>query len=314
MRVAIIDLGTNTFNLFIAETKNNRFQELHKSKIAVRLGDGGINNKTITPDAFKRGISAIKTHLTTIKSFAIENIYAFGTSAIRDAKNGKEFANTIKKAANIDVSIISGDREAELIYHGVKQAVSFNNRPFLIIDIGGGSTEFIIANKSTIFWKKSYQLGIARLLEKFQPSDPITKQEIDIIESYLLAEMVDLSEQVKLYQPYTLIGSSGSFDSFVDMLNYTNAIPHLSASIKTYDFNLPQLTILHQNLLQSTLQERLKMNGLIPMRADMIVLASILSNLVIKAFVIKALKLSTYSLKEGVLWELMNNNPSSLTI
>src|ERR1035437_880171 len=172
MKIAIIDLGTNTFNIFIAEILPDKtFQKLYKSKISVKLGEGGINKNHIEEKPFTRGIRALKKHKRTIERLGAEKILAFATAAIRGATNGKDFILAAKKMTGIDVHIISGEREAELIYYGVRSAVKMNHMPSLIMDIGGGSTEFIIANKNEIFWKQSFLLGVARLIEKFKPSD-----------------------------------------------------------------------------------------------------------------------------------------------
>ena len=182
MRIAILDLGTNTFNMLVAETGNNKeYQILSSTKLPVKLGKGGIDKKEIRPDAITRGLTALEKHLQQSKVLKAEKIIAYATSAIRTARNSDQFLKTIREKFGIEVEIISGDREAELIYYGVKQAVSLDHEKYLILDIGGGSNEVIIADKSQIWWKKSYPLGMTRLVEKFRPSDPITIEEIEFI-------------------------------------------------------------------------------------------------------------------------------------
>src|ERR1035437_972685 len=233
MKIAIIDLGTNTFNIFIAEKfPDKTVRKLYKSKISVKLGEGGINKNFIEEKPFKRGIRALQRHKRTIEKFDVEKIVAFATSAIRGASNGKDFILAAKEKAGIDVQIISGEREAELIYFGVRSAVKMNDTPSLIMDIGGGSTEFIIANKKEILWKQSFLLGVARLMDKFKPSDPITKEEIEQIQNYLEQELQPLFSAVSSLShgrgtegevrgaggEVELIGSAGSFDSLAEMI------------------------------------------------------------------------------------------------
>ena len=155
MCVAVLDLGTNTFNLVIAgETEDKQPQIIYNTKLPVKLGEGGINKGYIAPEAFTRGILAIEKHFSTIQSHRVKKILAFGTSAIRTAQNGDAFLKRIKAITGIDVEIISGEREAELIYYGVRQTYSMNSGKYLILDIGGGSNELIIADQQQIFWKK----------------------------------------------------------------------------------------------------------------------------------------------------------------
>jgi len=303
-KIAIIDLGTNTFNLLIAEANtDSSYSILLQTKISVKLGEGGIGKGFITPPAFQRGIDAINEYKKTIEKYKVEKVVAIATSAIRGAVNGMEFAAKIREETNIEVQIISGEREAELIYLGVRQAVKMNNETSLIIDIGGGSTEFIIANDKQIFWKHSFLLGAARLLEQYNPSDPITKDEIESLQNYLKNELQPLFDAVNKFPITELIGSSGSFDSLADMIAarfYTGAV---LSDEKEYTFNLADIAAIHDVILKSTTAERVKMKGLIEMRVDMIVVSSILVNFIIQSFTIPKMRLSTYSLKEGVMFE-----------
>ncbi len=176
----------------------------------------------------------------------------------------------------------------------------------LIIDIGGGSTEFIIANNKRIVWKQSFLLGASRLLEKFKPSDPITNEELEAISKYILKELEPLVEALRISPINELIGSSGSFDSLAEMIAHRFYTPTILDNKTEYIFNLDDCETIYQDVIKSTKEDRLKMKGLIAMRVDMIVIASIIVNLVLKTFNIKKMRLSTYSLKEGVLWLIMN--------
>ena len=307
MRIAIIDLGTNTFNLLVAELlASGKFKTLYSDKIAVKLGEGGINNNQIMPPAFERGMNAIAAHLATIDSFNVDVIEAFATSAIRNAKNGKEFAAAVQSKFKIEIQIIDGNREAELIYSGVKLGVQLNVSNSLIMDIGGGSTEFIIANSNGIVWKRSFELGAARLLEKFKPSDPIEANQINSISAYLLAELEDLKQAVTKFGIHELIGSSGSFDTFAEVISIRKNQPIDLKQQSSFDYSLDDFYEIHKLILSSTLEERLATPGIIPMRADMIVVSSIFTYCILDYFKIKKMRLSTYALKEGVLAKHMN--------
>jgi len=309
MRIAVIDMGTNTFNVLVAETtKNNNYTILFKDKAGVKLGKGGINNKIITPEAFKRGIDAVDQHLKSIKKYNVDKIIATATSGVRSTKNGEEFVHAIEEKFNIKIQIISGDEEAELIYRGVKQVVQFNNHNKIILDIGGGSNEFIIANNSGILWKHSFKLGMARLLDKFILSDPITMQEIKLVEKYIDSELDILYKACIKFKPEDLIGCSGTFDSFRSMiLSKNGGIPESVKKSNSYPINLDDYSILHTDLLKSTTEERINMSGLELVRVEMIVLASIFTNFIINKLNIKTLTQSEYAIKEGMADKILNN-------
>lgn len=306
--IAVLDLGTNTFNLIIAtidKSADKGLQILYNDKIAVKLGQGGINKGYITEEAFKRGFDAIGYHMETIRKYPGTKIYALGTSALRGASNGKDFIEKIKNSFGIDVNIIDGDKEASLIYYGVIHSMQMSDRPDLIIDIGGGSVEFIIANKHELIWEKSFNIGMARLLEKFSPSDPITEEEVLKIQEYLNEILAPLFEEVKKHELRALIGSSGSFDTLVDMVHarFLSTMPKRSST--SFDFDLNHYNILHDDIIKSTRQQRLSMPGMIEMRADMMVLAVILIKLVFERINVRQMIQSSFALKEGVIYKLI---------
>lgn len=306
-KYAIIDLGTNTFNLLIAEKVNNKqFKVLYSEKIPVKLGDGGINKGTIEPIPFERGINALKIYKKKIAEFGIETIAALATSAIRSAHNGKDFVATVLAETGISVQIINGNREAELIYKGVKLAIDINDEHALIMDIGGGSTEFILASQQGIVWKKSFDLGAARLLEKFKPSEPITKEEISNLKIHLSTHLKELWEIAKQHRINCLIGTSGSFDSFVEMVCAKHNKKINLKEIKNFKLEITEFEELYTNIIKSNREERILIPGLVAMRVDMIVISSILTKLVLDELYLNKIIVSTYSLKEGVLSELLN--------
>ena len=148
-KIGIIDLGTNTFNLLLAEVKEQNYTIFYKTKIAVKLGEGGITKGFIAQAPYKRGIKALTQYKAKLTEENITEFYAVATSAIRSAENGADFVNEVQDTLGILINVIDGDTEADLIYQGVKQAMNLEDSPKLIIDIGGGSTEFIIANNSS---------------------------------------------------------------------------------------------------------------------------------------------------------------------
>jgi exopolyphosphatase / guanosine-5'-triphosphate,3'-diphosphate pyrophosphatase len=305
MRVAIIDLGTNTFNLLIAETENGKLKILFSDRLPVRLGRGGIKNNIIQPDAFERGIAALEKHNQIIKKYSVEEVLGIGTSALRTAKNACDFVQTAKNKLGIEIEIISGDREAELIYKGVLQSIENISGDFLIIDIGGGSNELIIANSKKIIWKKSFKLGIERIISKFELSDPIQHDEIKAIEEYFEQELQPFFGKAKGFMFYSIIGAEGSFETFFNMVEMSKSGVSSSLGYASKIIELSDYLGLHNVLLGSTSHSRKMMKGLETFRADMIVAASLFVHTIIRRIEFREMRVSPFSMKEGAAWEML---------
>ncbi len=300
MRVAVIDMGTNTFNLLVAEVGNAGFATVYHHNIGVLLGQGGINSGTIGPQAYERGLMAIDEHCARIKELGVDKVKAFATSAIRSASNGGAFVDEIARRHGIDVEIISGDREAELIYKGVAASVVLGSQRVLIMDIGGGSNELIICDGTGILWKQSFPLGMSRLLEQHTPSDPIASAEVEAVERYLTEGMQPLWEACSTYHPEILIGASGAFDTF-----RAATCCGSDTDATSCDIDMKRYDELHAMLLSYTLAQRRLIPGMDELRVLMIVLASIATTLVLRKTDIGTLMQSSYSLKEGAVAELL---------
>ncbi len=298
--IAIIDLGTNTFHLLIAEPDTRPFHIIHRERLPVRIGVGGINNGLITPEGILRAVEAMRGFSLTIRKMGVTRVFAFGTSALRNAKNGNEVVSQIELATGIAVRIISGDEEAEYIYSGVRAALKMGSSTSLIVDIGGGSVEFILGNDHEIFWKQSFEVGAQRLLERFQKHDPILPDEVTEVNTYLSVALKPLDAAIRRFQPQTLIGSSGTFDTLSEMYHIHKGISYQPDSPET------RLTIecFHQTfraLKNKNRAERLQIPGVIEMRVDMIVVACCLIKFLLDHHSFEAIRVSTYSLKEGAL-------------
>jgi len=304
MRAAILDFGTNTFNLLIAEKSEQGFRTLYSGKEGVKLGKGGINKGMITPDAMERGFLGISNHMSRMKDFDVDEIHAYATSAMRNAANGKEFAEEIKCRFGFETNIIDGEEEASLIYEGIMASVSLEDEVAMIMDIGGGSVEFIICDHRGILWKRSFELGMARIIDKFRISDPISKEEIDELESYFADQLQPLFDKMKELQPSLLIGASGSFDTLAALMKESLglSVENSSSSVTISEATFEQL---YGMLIASTTQERLKMPGMELLRVEMIVPATVFINFVYRNSGLEAMKQSAFALKEGVMSRLI---------
>jgi len=301
-----MDLGTNTFHLLIAEGDIHDFREIVHEHIAVKLGEGGINKGMILPAPFERGLNTMKQFQTQIIKNNTQNIKAIATSALRNASNGKAFIDQVKTEAGIDIEIVDGDREAVFIYSGVKASGLLSSQNSLIMDIGGGSVEFIISNSSQLIWKQSFEIGAARLMERFHHTDPIPSASIEALNLYLENTLPDLFKAVKQIAISHLIGSSGAFETFAELIENKRTDSFNLKKIKTYDFDEKELLNITDQIILSTHAERQGNKGIIPVRVDMIVVASLITRYIMQRVEINNVSLCTYSLKEGVLAEMMS--------
>ena len=304
MRVAVIDLGTNTFHLLIAEKAGKELEILYKTNVPVKLGEGRINDNIIIPAAFERGINCLKDFSQIISDYQVDKVRATATSAVRSAENGKDFVDAVNERTGINIETISGDEEAELIYEGVKLSGAITDLS-LIMDIGGGSIEFILCDTEKLIWKKSYNIGAARLMQQFFKSDPIADKEKNAILFHIQNQLTDLFDICEKYQPKVLIGSAGAFETFAELIIRKNNLEADINTAKTFAFNFDDYIATSIKLLNATHKERAEMPGIIPLRVDMIVIAALITNYVLGRCKINRLTLSTYDLKMGVLASLI---------
>ena len=296
MKIAAIDLGTNTFHLIIAEKLGNEMKIVYKTNKPVKLGEDITLANRIIPTAFERGINCLKEFRSILDEYQVDKLRAVATSGVRSASNGQDFIDTVKEQAGINIDVVDGEEEAHLIYEGVKYSGAIKGKS-LIMDIGGGSTEFIFCDEQGFYWKKSFDIGAARLMQKFFKSDPISEIDQENIQQHLKETLGELLTFGKNFGAETLIGSAGAFETYSAVLNPTldiAKVPNAAIDINAYH----QLS---KKLIASTHQERSEMPNLIPLRVDMIVMASIITDYVLAELKLKAITVSTYDLKMGVL-------------
>ena len=307
-RLALIDLGTNTFHLLIVEMPPVPGQKplvLLRTKAGVRLGEGGISQGIIAPEAYARALHTLAGFKEEIELHEAREVRATATSAMRVTKNGPDLVRDIFEQTGIRVNVIPGDREAELICQGVRQAVDLGEEHNLIMDIGGGSVEFIIANQATIFWKQSFEIGAQRLLDIFfpNPAGVFPAEAVEAEQRYLSTVLEPLIEIIQHYRPTILVGASGSFDSLADMqlgqLRTEAQLPPCT------ELEVSSFQSSYRHLLSGNHEQRMALPGILPMRADMLVVAAVLIDFVLGITEITRIRTSAYALKEGLLAEML---------
>ncbi len=304
-KIAVLDLGTNTFNLLLAKVTADTYYIYYDEKIPVKIGQDGIGDGIISIKARKRALRAILHYKKIIHREGADKVYGFATSAFRNARNGKAFKQYLEKESSLPIKIIPGDKEAHFIYQGVKHALDIGKDPVLIVDIGGGSVEFIIGNSDKIFWLKSYEIGAQRLLDLFHRTDPITTEARSSLQKYLERTLTELDAELKTYKPKILIGSSGTFDTLSEIYSRLT-----NKAVKRHETEFP-LDIhyfykIHNEIVTKDKAARLSIPGMNPMRVDMIVVASCLTKYVLDRYQFTGIRVSAHSLKEGMLGGIQN--------
>lgn len=293
MRTAVIDLGTNTFNLLIAEIHDTKFEVVHSEKEGVALGMGGINKNIIAPEAWLRAINTLIHFKEVCNSFGAKQIRAIGTSAIRSAENSADFVQEVAAKTGITIEIISGLQEAKMIFDGVLWSYDFSP-PAVIMDIGGGSTEFVWADKDGITEALSLDIGVSRMYQSLQLNDPLTSEDVAKIEHWL----EDTSKGLLNGKTANLlIGASGTFETFYELHHQK----HFPNTIEAIPIAKNELDIIIYEIMLSTLADREKNDFIIPIRKKMSPIAATKTRWVMNKLGVKEVLISPCSLKEGAL-------------
>lgn len=298
-RFAVIDLGTNTFHLLIVQPSDHEnFEVIYRQREYVKLAASGIHH--IDESAFQRGIHTLNNFAQLMQQYGVRQYKAIGTAALRTAENGLLFIQAVKKGTGLDITLISGEEEAYLIWKGVQQKIPFSSQPQLIIDIGGGSVEGIIAKKNEVLFSKSFPVGVAILKNRFHQTEPISPIEIQKLYDFLTQQFASLIQEVKNHQVKTLIGAAGNFEVLAQQPHLSNPSLKGIPSISIATFQAYSAAVIAQKL-----EERLQ-NPVIPtQRADMIVVALLLIKFILSSGPIEHILVSSYALKEGVITDLL---------
>ncbi len=293
MRTAIIDLGSNTFHLLIVDkTIDGHMQEAYRQRIFVSLGEGGIDR--LQNSSIQRGLEACKVFYSKMADYKVQNVIITGTAALRTAENKDHFIEKAETILGHNILIIDGQQEAAYIYEGVKLLSPMIERS-LIIDIGGGSTEFIIVENGAMVWSESYKLGVNVLHDLFHHEEPISETNKIALKKHIRTTINELILQASAKAIPALIGSSGSFEIFESM----SGLPTFRDKVNKVDITTARLII--EKIVAANRQERDVMKGLPLERTKLIVVGMILVNEVLDIVEPSQLIVSPYALKEGML-------------
>lgn len=299
-RIAAIDLGTNSFHGIIVEIfSDGSFRKLDDLKEMVQLAKNGLGNG-LTPDAMERGIDALKKIKVLCDSYEAEHILAYATSAIREAHNGGEFIQRSIDEVGIKINAIPGSVEAELIGYAVQHGIHLEEEPVLMVDIGGGSVEFIIGNNKDFFFLTSRKIGVSRMTDIIKPGDPITNKEIKELEKYYAKELKGVAKALKEYPTKTIIGSSGTMQNIAAMIAARKDLPS-DITLNELEYSAKDYSEFYKEFIKMDASERANVSGLDDKRIGFINTGVVLVNYLMREFDIEKVKISTQALREGII-------------
>jgi exopolyphosphatase/guanosine-5'-triphosphate,3'-diphosphate pyrophosphatase len=303
--LAAVDIGTNSVHLVVAQPiGTGRFEILDREKESVRLGSGSGDMKTLAPDAIERGVDALTRFAHIAQRFGAP-IRAVATSAVREAENRADFLDRVESETGIEIEVISGVEEARLIHLGVLQAVPVLDRRVLVIDIGGGSTEFVVGEGGEVLDALSLKLGHIRLTERFFGDEPVRKRQVTECRQYVRAYLAQVSRAVDRHGFEVAVGSSGTVVNLAEMVRAASGDAPLK-TVNNFRFTDGELSAVVDSLFAArTAARRRAVPGLDPDRADVILGGSLILAEAFDVLAIPEMRVSDYALREGVLLDAL---------
>ncbi len=311
-RIAAIDLGTNSFHAVLVDIyPDGSFRTVDKLKEMVILAEKGMDNH-LSEDAMERGLEALKRIKFLCDSQQVEQILAYATSAIREADNGGDFIQRMIDEVGIKARAISGKMEAELIGLAIRHSISLDEEMVLMVDIGGGSVEFIVGNKQEFVHLSSLKLGVARMAARYVNKDPITKEDKKTLKKHFKKELSGIAEVLQKYPVKTIIGSSGTMENIAAMIAGQN-----SSEIRILNelvFTVKEFKSFYKDFINLNSEERSKIKELEEKRVDIINPGMVLLKFLIKEFSIERVKISEAALRDGMILNFINTQRGKLEL
>jgi exopolyphosphatase/guanosine-5'-triphosphate,3'-diphosphate pyrophosphatase len=302
-RVAAIDCGTNSIRLLIADITNGNFKEVLRTMEIVRLGQGVDQNKAFHPDAIDRTLAAVEKFAALIKSKGVEKVRFCATSATRDASNRELFTDGVKKILGIEVEVIPGEEEARLSFIGATKELFQNDGPFLVVDIGGGSTEFVFGNES-VDSAKSVNIGCVRMSERHLIDQPPSMAQISQAIIDIDIAIAQAAAIVPISEAKTLVAVAGT----------ATTVAAAALKLEQYDRYLIHLsrisaTSVHQvaGMFQSMDKDQIASLGYMhPGRVDVITSGALILSRIMAATGASEFVASESDILDGIAWSLSN--------
>ncbi len=307
MRLAAIDIGTNSVHMIVARVRPDfSFEIVDREKEMVRLGAGGLDGKKLTPEAMNAALQALSKFARLAQSHQVDEVLAVATSATREAENGGAFLRAIERKTGIRARLITGTEEARLIHLAAVYGVD-TPKPAVVIDIGGGSVEITLGSGREVEFARSFKIGVIRLTERFVDSDPISSRDERKMAKFI-GEHVDRYIEHIVEKGYDrVIGTSGTILSLGIV---ATAIDRGSVPQEVRNLRVPAKSLrrLRKDSVEMDLEERMHLPGLDPRRADLMVAGTVLLDTLLRRLAADEITLCDLALREGVLLDYIHRH------
>ena len=313
MKLGILDIGSNSVHLLLVDIdKDMHMEVLDRAKEFTHLGDSTFRVGLLSAQAIDTGAAAVSRFKRLADIRGVKKFKAVATSAVREAHNGGEFIDRIFDETGIRVRVITGDEEARLIALAARHSVQFETVPYLIMDLGGGSLELILANEQKVLAQWSLKLGARRLKEKFIKNDPPSKKEIAAIKAYITKLIQPVVKEVRKRKVRSVVGTSGTIMNLVSMAHGLYLDETLISQLNNYRIPAERLSDLDKHLMTADAKARLKLKGLDPNRNDIIIPGSMIVNELLVTTGMQDVILCNAALREGIVYDYMQQNRSNI--
>ena len=301
MRLAAIDIGTNSLHMIVVRVRADlSFEVIDREKEMVRLGAGGLDGRALMPEAMHAALQVISKFRRLAESHSVDKIVAVATSAVREAENGGEFLDAVVDRTGIRPRVISGTEEARLIHLAAAYSVGAPGEVAVVVDIGGGSVEISRGSGRNADSARSFKVGVIRLTERFVKTDPISPRDERRLVRYVKAELDEYLDELSRAGFDRLIGTSGTILSLGAVAAADQGHP-TDASLRNRRISAKQLHRIRKDLASLHIEKRLRVPGLDPRRADLVVAGAVLIDTIVRRLGAAELTLCDMSLREGLI-------------
>lgn len=307
--IAAIDVGTNSFHLVVAEfsTETGQFRTLAREKELVRLGSGSTDMKYLSDAAMTRGIRVLRFFKRIADGYNA-SIRAVATSAVREALNQEEFIRRVKSEAGIKLEVASGAEEARMIYLGVVQGLPVYDSTVLCIDIGGGSTEFVVGRRKDILSASSIKLGAVRLTERFFPGGRVTAKSVKECRRYVRGMLTPIKRETARFRYRQVIGSSGTVMNLAKIVLARRGERN-EASLNNVRFTAGELaSVVERILAEERPEDRVRIDGLDQSRTDIIPAGAVILEQIAEVLGLRDITVSEFALREGIILDTIEKS------
>jgi exopolyphosphatase/guanosine-5'-triphosphate,3'-diphosphate pyrophosphatase len=308
MRIAAIDIGTNSVHMIVVRVRPDlSFEVIDREKAMVRLGAGGLDGRALTAEAMTAALQALSKFKRLAESHGVDEILTAATSAVREARNGGEFLGRIAHDTGIQARVIAGPEEARLIHQAAVYGVDVGSGRAVVVDVGGGSVEITLGTTTSIQLARSFKIGVIRLTERFVKSDPLSDRDERKLVKAIVAEIDRHCEQITAVGFDRVIGTSGTILS-IGALATTAARGTPPTDLRNLRISAKQIRRLRKEIVGLDLESRLTVPGMDPRRADLVVAGSVLIDTILRRLGAEELTLCDLALREGLVLDFIRRN------